>query len=189
MADPGIFKTVLHPNNITTLRMILVPVLIVLMLFEQTPALSLVTAIIFAFASITDFFDGYIARKYNLVSVYGKIMDPLADKLIVASAMIMLISMGRIEAWIVCVIIAREFAVTGLRLTMVERKMDVAASWLGKFKTNFQIFGIICLLVHYKYGGINFQFIGTILIWIALVFTLWSGLDYLYKFKKALHAS
>lgn len=186
MADAGIFKTVLHPNNITTFRMLMVPLLIVLMLFPLTPMLSWIVAAVFVVASVTDFFDGYIARKYNLISVYGKIMDPLADKLLVASAMIMLIQHGRIAAWVVCVILAREFAITGLRITMVERKMDVAASWLGKFKTNFQIFGVIFLLIHYKYWGINFQFIGTILMYIALVFTLWSGIDYLVKFMKAL---
>lgn len=186
MTAPKIYQTLLHPNNITTFRMLLVPVLIVMMLFEPTPVLSLFTAVVFAVASITDFFDGHIARKYNLVSTYGKIMDPLADKLLVASAMIMLIPQGRLAAWLVCVILAREFAITGLRITMVERKMDVAASWLGKFKTNFQIFGILFLLVHYKYWGINFQFIGTILMYIALVFTLWSGADYVWKFKKAL---
>lgn len=186
MADAKIFHTVLHPNNITTFRMLLVPVLIIIMLFELTPALSWITAIIFAAASITDFFDGYIARKYKLISTYGKIMDPLADKLLVACAMIMLIPQGRLAAWIVCVILAREFAITGLRITMVERKMDVAASWLGKFKTNFQIFGILFLLIHYKYMGINFQLVGTVLMWVAMVFTLWSGFDYVYKFKKAL---
>lgn len=186
MAGAKIFQTLLHPNNITTFRMFLVPVLIIIMLFEPTPALSLVTAIIFAVAAVTDFFDGYIARKYNLISTYGKIMDPLADKLLVAAAMIMLIPQERLAAWLVCVILAREFAITGLRITMVERKMDVAASWLGKFKTNFQLFGILFLLVHYNYWGINFQFIGTILIYIAMVFTLWSGADYVWKFKKAL---
>lgn len=186
MADAKIFQTLLHPNNITTFRMLLVPVLIVIMLFELTPALSLITAVIFAIASVSDFFDGYIARKYSLVSTYGKIMDPLADKLLVASAMIMLIPQGRLAAWLVCVILAREFAITGLRITMVERKMDVAASWLGKFKTNFQIFGILLLLVHYKYWIIDFQFIGTILMYVAMIFTLWSGADYVWKFKKAL---
>lgn len=186
MADAGIFNTLLHPNNFTTFRMLMVPVIIVVMYFEPTPGLSLAAAIIFVAASITDFVDGYIARKYNLISIYGKIMDPLADKLLVSAAMIMLIPQGRIEAWIVCLILAREFAVTGLRITMAERKMDVAASWLGKFKTNFQIFGVICLLIHYKYWGVNFQFIGTVLIWIALVFTMWSGIDYLLKFKRAL---
>lgn len=186
MPDDKIFKTVLHPNHITTFRMVLVPLIIVIMWFPPTPTLSLLTAMIFVLASVTDFLDGYIARKYNLISTYGKIMDPLADKLLVASAMIMLIPQGRIDAWIVCVIIAREFAVTGLRLTMVERNMDVSASWLGKFKTNFQILGIVCLLVHYTYIGINFQFIGTVLIWVALIFTIWSGIDYLYRFIKAL---
>ena len=186
MTTPKIFQTILHPNNITTFRMLLVPVVIIIMLFELAPALSLITAALFAVASVTDFFDGYIARKYNLISTYGKIMDPLADKLLVASAMIMLIPQGRLAAWVVCVILAREFAITGLRITMVEQQMDVAASWLGKFKTNFQILAILCLLIHYKYWGINFQLVGTVLIWIAMVFTLWSGFDYVYKFKKAL---
>lgn len=186
MTTPKIYQTVLHPNNITTFRMLLVPVVVVIMLFPLTPALSLATAALFAVAAVTDFFDGYIARKYNLVSTYGKIMDPLADKLLVASAMIMLIPQGRLAAWLVCVILAREFVITGMRITMVERRLDVAASWLGKFKTNFQIFGILCLLVHYKYFGVNFQTVGTVLMWVAMIFTLWSGFDYIWKFKKAL---
>lgn len=186
MKQASIFETVLHPNHLTVLRMLMVPLLIVLMLFDPTPLMSFITALIFAVASLTDMLDGMIARKYNLITTFGKIMDPLADKLIVASAMIMLIPQGRLAAWIVCLIIAREFAVTGLRSAMLDKKMDVAASNLGKFKTIFQLVGVLCLLVHYTYVGVSFHAVGTVLIYIALFFTLWSGLDYFYRFKKAL---
>ena len=177
---------ILHPNNLTMLRMVLVPVLIVVMLFYPTALMSFIAALIFAVASFSDFLDGLIARRYNLVSEFGKLMDPIADKLIVATAMIMLVGQENLAAWIVAVIIARELAVTGLRCSMIERNMNIAASILGKFKTIFQLVGVLCLLLNYTYLGIDFHAVGMLLIYIALVFTIWSGADYFWRFKKAL---
>ncbi|MGD9733431.1 MAG: CDP-diacylglycerol--glycerol-3-phosphate 3-phosphatidyltransferase [Desulfamplus sp.] len=173
----------LNPNFMTLSRIAAVPILVVLMMYPGKLTLF-IAALVFSLASITDYFDGYFARKYGLVSNLGKILDPLADKLLVSSAFIMLVSLNFIPAWIACLIIGRELAVTGLRCVIIEYGQDVSASWLGKYKTGFQIASIIPLLIHYPYLGINFDAIGYILLYGALIFTLWSGADYFIKFRK-----
>ena len=145
-----------------------------------------IAAILFTIAAITDYFDGYIARRFGLVSNLGKVMDPVADKLLVSSAFIMLTALGWVPAWMVCVIIGREIAVTGLRNIIAEKGEDVSASNLGKYKTGFQIAAIIPLLIHYPFLGLDAHAIGTFFLWGALAFTIWSGADYFIKFRKLL---
>lgn len=176
-------KKLMHPNAFTLYRVIAVPILIILMLGDGFWT-SFFAAIVFSLASITDFFDGFLARKMGLVSNFGKMMDPLADKILISSAFIMLVSHGRVPAWMICIIIGRELAVTGLRNIMTEHNMDVSASWVAKWKTVFQIAAVIPLILHYKIIGINMAYIGNFLLWIALVLTIISGIDYFYKSRK-----
>ncbi len=174
---------VLTPNFLTLSRIAAVPVIMVLLMFDNR-ASTMIAAFLFSLASVTDYFDGYLARTRGLVSRLGKILDPLADKLLVSSTLIMLVSLGFIPGWLVCIIVGRELAVTGLRCVLIENNQDVAASWLGKYKTGFQIAAIIPLTIHYDYLGINFHTIGLFFLYGALVFTLWSGIDYFIKAKK-----
>ncbi len=149
-------------------------------------ACTFIAAIFFSVAAITDYLDGYIARTRGLVSTLGKVMDPVADKLLVSSAFIMLTALGWVPPWVVCIIIGREIAVTGLRNIIAERGEDVSATNLGKYKTGFQIAAIIPLLIHYPFLGINPQIVGEFFLWGALGFTIWSGADYFIKFRRLL---
>ena len=175
------------PNALTLFRIIATP-LIVLLMLTPNPFASFLAAFLFSAAAITDYFDGFLARRYGLVSNLGKVMDPVADKLLVSSTLIMMTSAGWIPAWVVCIIVGRELAVTGLRNIIAENKLDVSASNLGKYKTGFQIAAIIPLLIHYSYFGIDFHVIGMFFFWGALIFTLWSGVDYFFRFRSLLHA-
>lgn len=175
----------MHPNSLTLFRVAAIPLLIVLMLSSSRLS-GFFAALVFSVAAVTDYFDGYLARRFGLVSTLGKILDPVADKLIVSSAFIMLIPQGRIPAWMVCVIIGRELAVTGLRNIISEKGEDVSASQLGKWKTGCQIAAIIPLLLHYDYFTIDFHAVGHVLTWLALAVTVWSGVDYFVKFRKLL---
>jgi CDP-diacylglycerol--glycerol-3-phosphate 3-phosphatidyltransferase len=168
------------PNKLTLFRIATVPIIVILLLFPNELC-TFIAALLFSAAAITDYLDGFYARKRGLVSTLGKIMDPIADKLLVSSAFIMLTSLGWIPAWMVCVIIGRELAVTGLRNIIAEKGEDVSASNLGKYKTGFQIAAIIPLMMHYPTWGLNVQAIGTLFLWGALVFTIWSGADYFIK--------
>ncbi|MDM8557049.1 CDP-diacylglycerol--glycerol-3-phosphate 3-phosphatidyltransferase [Desulfococcaceae bacterium HSG7] len=172
-----------HPNTLTLFRVLSIPGIIILLLFPNRFN-AVVAALLFSVASITDFFDGFLARRWGMVSNIGKLMDPLADKLLVSSTCIMLVSLGWVPGWIVCIIIGREIAVTGLRTLLVENQLDVSASQLGKYKTGFQIAAIIPLLFHYPFWGIDFQAIGALYLWVALILTIWSGIDYFIRFKK-----
>ncbi len=171
-----------HPNFLTMCRVAAVPGIILLML-RPNRITSFMAAFLFSVAAITDYFDGFFARTRGLTSQFGKLMDPLADKLLVSSAFIMLASCGWIPGWIICIIIGREIAITGLRNVMVENNEDVSASNLGKYKTGFQIAAIIPLLIHYPYWGFNFHGVGMFFLWGALIYTIWSGVDYGYRFK------
>ena len=174
-----------HPNRLTLYRIAAIPGIVLLLMFPNRFC-TFIAALLFSAAAITDYLDGYFARSRGLVTNFGKIMDPVADKLLASSAFIMLSSLGWVPGWIVCIIIGREIAVTGLRNFVVEGKEDIAASSLGKYKTGFQIAAIIPLLFHYPYFGVNFHAIGTMFLWAALVLTVWSGVDYFIKFKKYL---
>lgn len=172
-----------NPTYLTMFRIVAVPGIILLTL---TPAKfpTFLAALLFSAAAITDYLDGFYARGMGIESNFGKIMDPLADKLITSSALIMLTSLEWIPGWMVCVIIGREIAVTGLRNFIAGNKEDISASNLGKYKTGFQIAAIIPLLFHYEYFGVNLHVIGMFFLWGALIFTIWSGVDYFVRFRR-----
>ena len=174
-----------HPNTLTLFRMIAVPIIVVLLMMPNRLT-ALLAGLIFSVAAITDYFDGYLARRYGLVSNLGKVMDPVADKLLVSSSLIMLTALGWMPAWIACIIIGRELAISGLRNIIAQNKQDVSASSLGKYKTGFQIAAIIPLTFHYPILGLDFHAVGMVFLWGALVFTLWSGTDYFLRFRKLL---
>ena len=135
-------------------------------------------------AAVTDYLDGFMARRQGKVTFIGKVMDPVADKLLNSSAFIMLAAHGWVPAWMVCIIIGRELAVTGLRSVSAGKGIDVSASRLGKLKTGFQVAAIIPLMIHYPFLGLDPQAIGQVLLYLALAFTVWSGVDYFIKFKR-----
>ena len=174
-----------HPNSLTLYRILLIPVMVILLFFPNR-FYTFLSAVIFSTGAITDWLDGFFARRRGLVTNFGTLMDPIADKLLVSSACIMLVSHGWVAGWIVCIIIAREIAVTGLRNILIEKGEDVSASPLGKYKTGFQVGALIPLLIHYPYLGIDFHAIGSALLWGALFFTVWSGADYFIRFRKLL---
>ena len=168
------------PNKLTILRMIMIVPFVVFMLVPIGGAAGKWIALaLFVIASLTDLLDGKIARKYNLVTTFGKFMDPLADKLLVCSAMICLVELGRIPAWIVIVIISREFIISGFRLVASDKGVVIAASWWGKFKTTFQMIMIILMIADISALSIVTQ----IVMWIALILTVVSLIDYLVKNK------
>ena len=169
------------PNKLTVLRMIMIPFFVVFMLTDLGGTYGKYIALaIFVIASLTDLLDGKIARKRNLVTNFGKFMDPLADKLLVCSALICLVEMDRLAAWMVIVIISREFIISGFRLIASDNGVVIAASYWGKFKTTFQLVMIILLILDL---GEGFQVLETAVIWIALVLTVVSLIDYLVKNK------
>ena len=170
------------PNKLTIFRVILIPFFVVLLLFDITAYDKWIALAIFIIASLTDFLDGYIARKYNLVTNFGKFMDPLADKLLVCSAMICLVELARIPAWVVIVIIAREFIISGFRLVASDTGVVIAASYWGKFKTTFQIL-MICLMIA---DLTPLATVTQIVMWVALVLTVVSLVDYLVKNKSVM---
>lgn len=173
------------PNKLTIFRVILIPFFVVFMLAPICPGYANYIAVaIFIVASLTDLLDGKIARKYNLVTDFGKFMDPLADKLLVCAAMICLIETGQLAAWIVIVIISREFIISGFRLVAADNGVVIAASYWGKFKTTFQMFMVIVLILNFD--NCYFQLLGTVLTYIALVLTVVSLIDYLWKNRAVL---
>lgn len=173
------------PNKLTILRVILIPFFVVFMLFDITGAADKwIALVIFCVASLTDMLDGKIARKYNLVTNFGKFMDPLADKLLVCTALICLTSMNRLNVIVVLVIIAREFIISGFRLVASDNGIVIAASYWGKFKTVFQMLMIIVLILDIQNAG--FQVLGVILTYVALILTVVSLIDYIVKNKQVL---
>lgn len=168
------------PNKLTILRTIMIPVFLI---FLYIPGLGMtgdvLAAAIFVLASFTDLLDGKIARKYNLVTNFGKFMDPLADKLLVCSALIALVDLNRIPAWVVIIIIAREFIISGFRLIASDNGVVIAASYWGKFKTTFQMIMIILLILdlNYSFSGV----VNMVVTYIALILTVVSLIDYIVK--------
>lgn len=167
------------PNKLTIFRVILIPFFIVFLLVPITPYDKWIALAIFIAASLTDLLDGAIARKYNLVTNFGKFMDPLADKLLVCSALICLIELDRIPSWMVIVIIAREFVISGFRLVASDNGVVIAASYWGKFKTTFQMTAVCLMIANIE----AIAWITNIVIWIAVILTVVSLIDYLLKNK------
>ena len=171
------------PNSITMLRVGIIPVLFFL-LSDPGRMWSLIIAILFIMAALTDLLDGYVARKYHIVTNIGKFLDPIADKIIVNAAMILMIPIGRIPAWIVSLIIIRDFIVDGIRTIATSEGMIIDASKLGKRKTLCQIFAISALMIHYPFIGADAHIVGMVILYIALWLTIHSGLDYLLMFYR-----
>ena len=172
------------PNKLTILRVILIPFFVVFMLFDITGAADKwIALVIFCVASLTDMLDGKIARKYNLVTNFGKFMDPLADKLLVCTALICLTSMNRLNVIVVLVIIAREFIISGFRLIAAENGVVIAANYWGKFKTVSQMIMIILLML--DFGGV-FAVLTQIFIWLSVALTIISLLTYIMQNRKVL---
>ena len=168
------------PNKLTTMRVILIPVFLLVLFLMDEPMNRYIATAIFIVASLTDFLGGHIARKYNLVSNFGKFMDPLADKLLVMSALVSMVAMEDLPAWVVIVILAREFAIT----VAMEANIVMAASWWGKIKTTTQMIMIILVLLHLPFAAM--PMIENILVGLAVFFTIVSGADYIMKNKQVL---
>jgi CDP-diacylglycerol--glycerol-3-phosphate 3-phosphatidyltransferase len=173
------------PNTLSITRLIFIPAVVICLYFPGRLG-SFLAAVFFSLAALTDLLDGLLARRYRVVTPMGKLLDPLADKLLISVTMIMLITLGRIPAWIVILIIAREMAVTGLRGIAVAEGKVIEASYLGKYKTIFQSVSLICLCLHYQYAQVDFHAVGIVLLWAALILTLWSGFRYFRFAKKVL---
>ena len=169
------------PNKLSIARVLCIPVIAVLM-YLGSDGCRIAAGVVFILASLTDLLDGHIARKYNLITDFGKFMDPLADKLLVCSAMICLIELGRLPAWIVIVIISREFIISGFRLVAADNGVVIAASWWGKFKTVFQMAMTILMIADIE----ALRPVTRIVMWIALILTVVSLADYLLKNKGVL---
>jgi len=179
----------LNPANLLTLFRILTVPVVVLLLY--TPgggdipfSHSVAAVILFTVSSFTDLFDGYIARRYQIVTSLGKLLDPLADKLLVCSAMVMLVPSGRVPAWMVAIIVAREIGVTALRGAASTEGLVIAASPLGKAKTILLDIGVGALILNYPVLGIDIHFLGMVFLVAGLILTAWSGLDYFFRFVK-----
>ncbi len=197
-------------NYLTMLRIILVPAVIVLLMLvkpEQyehnwwnltaaTPLgwnrmLCFLAMTLFILAALTDFYDGYLARKHNLITTLGKFLDPLADKIMVISVMVMLVQLGRLPGWMVIIIISREVSITALRSIASSQGIVIAASNLGKYKTVFQITALVCVLIYYDTQlfnliSINVFAVGMFFFVVAFILTIWSGLDYFKAFRKVM---
>ena len=173
------------PNKLTILRTLMIPVFLFFLLTDCAGDYSKwIAVVVFILASLTDFLDGHIARKYNLVTNFGKFMDPLADKLLVCSAMIALVGMHRLSSIVAIIIIAREFIISGFRLIASDNGVVIAASYWGKFKTTFQMLMVIVLILNVQMPF--FQILGKILTYAALILTVVSLIDYIVKNKDVL---
>ena len=166
------------PNVLTLMRIVAVPVVVVALL-DETPNGDTLAAIVFALAALTDGLDGYIARSRDSVTTFGKLMDPLADKLLITAALVSLVSLNRLQAWVAMVIIAREFAVTGLRSIAADRGVIISASWMGKVKTVLQI-GAVFALITFNPSPVWVD----VLVYLAVAATVISGLDYFFGLRR-----
>jgi len=173
------------PNTLSIIRLVLIPVIVICLYFPGRLG-SFLAALFFGLAAITDLLDGFYARRHKKITSLGKFLDPLADKLLISATMIMLITLNRIPAWVVIIIIVREMAVTGLRGIAVVEGIVIEASSLGKYKTIFQLVSLICLSLHYEYLKVDFHIVGMTFLWAALILTMWSGWVYVKMTKKIL---
>jgi len=173
------------PNYLTIIRMLAIPIIVMSFYFEDSKFAHRLGGIVFALASLTDFFDGYFARKYNLISSFGRMFDPIADKVLVGCVLLMLVKAGRADEIPCLLILAREFIVAGLREFLGQVRMSVPATWLAKVKTTIQMMAITMLIVGSTGSGINsLDFIGHICLWVAAVLTLVTGYSYLKASSK-----
>ena len=173
------------PNKLTVLRVILVPFFVVFLLLSKTSeSMKWIALALFIIASLTDLLDGKIARKYGMVTTFGKFADPLADKILVISAMICLVELLRLKAWIVVIIVAREFIISGFRIIAAEKDVVIAASYWGKFKTTFQMVMVIMLIADLGYNW--WSIASSVVTWIALALTVISLVDYIIKNKNVM---
>ena len=172
------------PNKLTLFRVILIPFFVACILIPAIPFNNIIACVIFCVASFTDFLDGYIARRDGLVTNFGKFMDPLADKLLVGAALICLVETGQLPAWVVVVIISREFIISGFRLIASDNGVVIAASYWGKFKTVSQMAMVIVLILNIP--GTFFGILGSVLMWISVILTIVSLVDYVIKNKDVL---
>ncbi|CAK7013774.1 MAG: CDP-diacylglycerol--glycerol-3-phosphate 3-phosphatidyltransferase [Desulfovibrio sp.] len=171
------------PNKITLGRIFTMPVIVALLYFDgKIPCL--LACIGFMLASATDLLDGHIARRSNMVTSFGKFLDPLADKVLISSVLVMLVAMGRAEAWIAIIIICRELVITGLRAIAADEGVVIAADKYGKWKTVLQMFALVPLILHYNWFGFNPQPLGQFLLYIATALTVFSGVNYLRGFHR-----
>lgn len=171
------------PNSLTLARIATIPIIVVLLYFP-TKITCLLAMLVFVLASLTDLVDGFVARRWNIVTTVGKFLDPLADKLLIGAILIMLVHLGWVEAWICIVIISRELAVTGLRAIAADYGMIIAADSVGKLKTILQIMALCPLTLHYPWFGLDPKPIGTVFLYAALILTVFSGAKYLYDFSQ-----
>ena len=171
------------PNGLTIIRILAIPIILTL-LFSSGRIYQVITAFLFLLVAVTDTLDGYLARRRGVVTTLGKFLDPLADKLLVVTALIALIPARGIPFWMVIVIVGREIAVTGLRGIAVSQGIVIAASHLGKYKTVFEAASIFFLILNGEYFSIDFHFVGMVLLWIAFLLAVYSGVAYFRKFLK-----
>ena len=183
------------PNAITVVRIAMIPIILAFTYYEGRVN-SFIAGVLFAITGATDFLDGWMARRTNTVTVVGKFLDPLADKLVVMSILIMLVHLGRVPAWLVILILAREFIVTGLRTMAMGEGIVIAAGQEGKYKTSIQLAAISFLLIHYKYRvdflafevDVDANVVGTWLLYLSVAFSLWSAWAYIRDFFKGVYA-
>jgi CDP-diacylglycerol--glycerol-3-phosphate 3-phosphatidyltransferase len=176
------------PNAITVMRCLMVPVMVALLWTRPDPTRSIVCCVVFVLAMLSDVLDGYLARRWDLQSVWGAFLDPLADKLMVVATLVMLVPLGWVPAWMVVVLESRELAIGGLRQIAVSEGMVIPAGSLGKFKTAYQSTAIGFLLWHYRSIGIDAHSVGILLLWVSIAFSLASAGEYFwgfYRFAKA----
>ncbi|MBL9037686.1 MAG: CDP-diacylglycerol--glycerol-3-phosphate 3-phosphatidyltransferase [Archangium sp.] len=177
------------PNMLTLGRILLIP-LFVWFTYEADPFSSMVASSLFTVAAVTDVIDGFLARRWNMITVTGKLLDPLADKLIVLAALVSMVRLGRVPAWLVIVLLSREFIVSGLRQIAASEGMVIAAGQEGKWKTAFQLVGIVALLIHYTHPvyffvgtyDVNFHLVGLTCVYFSTAFSVWSATVYFRAF-------
>lgn len=179
------------PNLVTYVRILVIPAVLAVMQ-SDSPANAFTAAALFSVAAATDFLDGFLARRLNLTSVIGKLLDPLADKVLVMGVLVMLVDLGRVSAWLVVLILAREMLITGLRSIAASEGIVIAARDLGKQKTALQMIGIWCLLVHYRYpmfgGEVSFHEVGIVCLLFSVIFSVWSAVDYIAGFGREMRS-
>jgi CDP-diacylglycerol--glycerol-3-phosphate 3-phosphatidyltransferase len=173
------------PNGVTLLRILAIPVILVL-LSSLGKGYQILTALLFLGAAVTDTVDGYLARRRGMVTTLGRFLDPLADKLLIVTALIALIPARAIPAWMVIVIVGREIAITGLRGIAATQDIVISASRLGKYKTVFEVASVFFLILKGRYLSLDFHAIGMVFLWIALIFAVLSGADYFKKYLKSI---